>query len=146
MTPLEAARLFERAAKRLPGEIQAAESRSLLALKAAAERRSQGPLQTADLVRMAHPYARRRLRLNPDIINKWTGEFLAGWRTDPPRLVGGEVRSSLFNVTLKARGLEQGLVFGRPVMAPRSPHLAAFSDIRAERERRLESVWELIFR
>lgn len=145
MTPDQAARAFERAAKRLPQAVAAAEALSLQQLHARAVARSQGPLQPADLRRLGHPYARRRLRLNPDIINRVTGEFAAAWATAGPSFAGGEVRSVLFNASVKAAGLERGLVFGRPVMAERGPHTAAYEDIRVDRERRLAEVWAAIF-
>jgi hypothetical protein len=146
MTLAEAERMFREAARRLPDAIIDAEARSLAQLEAAVARRSQGPLQPADLKRMGHPYARRRLRLNPDVVNKWSGEFAGAWKTDPPVFSGGVVMSAVYNASPKASSLEAGLVFGEPLMAPRGPHLAAFEEIEADRERRLADVWDVIFR
>ncbi len=146
MTPAEAARKFTEAARRLPDAVKKAEAASLLDLKNAAIARSQGPLQPRDLHRMGHPYARRRLRLNPDIINRVSGEFQSGWQTSGPRFDGGDVKSALFNVSVKAGGLERGLVFGRPVMVRRGPHLAAYRSIEGKRQQRLSSVWQEVFR
>lgn len=146
MTPEAAARKFTEAARRLPEAVKRAEAASLSDLEKAAIARSQGSLQPSDLRRMGHPYAKRRLRLNPDIINKVTGRFVEGWRTSKPVFSGGMVSSSLFNVSIEARGLERGLVFGRNVMAERGPHLAAMEDVRAARENRLSSVWDEVFR
>jgi hypothetical protein len=147
VTPEEAARKFSQAAQELPERVLAAETRSLADLKAAALARSQGPLQPADLRRMGHPYSRRRgARLNPDIINRVSGRFAAGWDTDGPRFDGGGVEGALFNTSVEARGLEGGLVFGEPLMVPRGPHLAAYEDVREAREERLSEVWETLLR
>lgn len=146
MTPEQVARKFEQAANRLPGEIAKAEAKSLQALHAAAVARSQGPLQRADLIRMGHPYARRNVRLNPDIINRWSGEFAASWATEGPQYDGDAVTSELHNTSVKAAGLERGLVFGQPLMVERGPHTAAYQDIAEERLRRLDNVWSVVFR
>lgn len=146
MSPADTERMFREAARRLPEAVMDAERTSLAQLEAAAIRRSQGPLQPQDLKRLGHPYARRRVRLNPDVINKWSGEFASAWKTDPPKFSGGVVLSAVYNASPKAAGLEQGLVFGQPLMAERGPHLAAFEEIRDDRERRLADVWDVIFR
>lgn len=145
----EAAQLFGQAADRLPERVQRAEERSLAALEQAAIRRSQGPLQPTDLDRLKHPYSRRRLRLNPNIVNKWTGagggEFERGWTTEPPKLRGGTFTAVLHNTSPQAGSLEAGLVFGEPLMEPRLPHEDAYLEIAGERERRIDDVWDAIF-
>lgn len=147
MTAEETARKFALAAKRLPQALEAAERQSLAELKAAAVARSQGPHQEQDLRRMGHPYSRRNgPRLPPNVINRWSGQFQAAWVTEGPQMQGGDLVSTLSNTSDKAAGLERGLVFGKPVMVERQPHLGAFEDIRADREDRLKSVWTVIFR
>lgn len=142
----QAIQKFATAAQRLPGAVRDAEQESGKQLLAAAVKRSQGPLQAADEKRMGHPYARRRLRLNPDIINRWSGGFERGWKIDPPKFTGGKFTATLRNTNIKAAGLEQGLVFGQPLMAPRHPGQAAYEDVKDQRAQRLAGVWEVIFR
>ena len=100
--------------------------RALELLQEAAEAHSRGPLQAEDLARMGHPYSRARgARLNPNIVNTWSGDFLEGWEheIDPGGLSG-----SVFQTDPKAAALERGLVFGWPLMVERHPEEDALED------------------
>lgn len=126
---------LERRADHLEHEAPRVLARSLDLLKEAAQDHSRGPLQAEDLRRMGHPYSRRRgPRLNPNIVNTWTGDFLDGWETE---IDPGGLSGSLYQTDPKAAALEAGLVFGEPAMVERHPEEDALQDAAP----RIEALW-----
>lgn len=126
MTPDEAAAELDRRADLLEQRAPEVLARALELLQEAAEDHSRGPLQEADLRRMRHPYSRATgPRLNPNIVNSWTGDFLEGWEMaiDPGGLSG-----SVYQTDPKAGAMERGLVFGQRVMVERHPEEDAMED------------------
>lgn len=118
MTPEEVAQEMERKAAALERAIPELTRQSLQIVLEATRAQSIGALTASDLRRLGHPYARRRVTRNPNVINRRTGEFLAGWAMEMDSDgQGGRV----FQTSFKARGLEAGLVFGRPLMVERHP-------------------------
>lgn len=122
MTLDQVAAELDRRATRLETGTRETVERSLEIILEEAKAHSQGPLQEADLVRMGHPYARRRLRLNPNIVNSWTGDFAEGWSMALDRDGQG---GAVFQTDFRAGAMERGEVAGRKVMAPRHPELDA---------------------
>lgn len=121
----QAAAELERRADLLERRAPEVLERSLEILQEAAEAHSRGPLQAEDLARMGHPYSRARPRLNPNIVNTWTGDFLEGWEREIDR---GGLSGSVFQTDPKAAAMERGLVFGRKVMVERHPEEDALED------------------
>jgi hypothetical protein len=138
VTPSEFVRYLEGVSQRLVPEIERAERASLEDLRSEAVALSQGPLQEADLAALGHPYSRRRgARLNPNIINRRTGDFQAAWEMEGTEWQGGELVGYVHNTDPKAPGLEAGLVFGKPLMVPRRPNEEAGERVEPRREQRL---------
>lgn len=106
MTPAQAAARFARVGRELEANVLAAEAVTVKQGKAEAVRLSSGPLSTAQLRRMGHPYARRApTSPNPQVINVQRGAFRAGWTGDGPTVTAGGVVSRIYNTSGEAKYL-----------------------------------------
>ncbi len=120
--PIErAAQALQRKADAIQQQVRDAEAQSARDLLRIARAQSSGPLSTAQLRMLGHPYARRRPRppFSAAIINVQSGRFKAGWRVIGPSSSSGGIRSRLVNVSPEARWMtERGTsrMIGRPVM------------------------------
>ena len=143
MTPDEAADRLERAAADLRANLEEAESRNLQDLFETALRFSSGPLSTAELARMDHPYARRhgKAKEDPAVINRQSGAFLAAWQTEGPTWAGDDLTGSLFNTDWKAPLLEAGTryMFARPL--PEAVEEECASRVEERRRQALEDTF-----
>ena len=112
MTPEEAAQRLERLANDLRTAANAGLAEILAEAKAAAIRWSSGPLKTAELRRMGHPYARRApmASVDPGRINiQERRAVVEGWVYAPVhRGAGGGLKASVYNTAPEAGFLSTG--------------------------------------
>jgi hypothetical protein len=119
VTAQEAGAILRRRAQALDREVREAEKDALSYAVKTAEKLSSGPLTTAALRAMGHPY---RIGgsppANPAIINvqKASGGFRDSWQTEGPRKQGAGLVSKLTNTAPYARFLFAGT--SRMIMRP----------------------------
>lgn len=130
MTPEQAAAALGNLGKDLERGAEQGANRALKLLREAAIRRSEGPLSTAELRRLGHPYARRhgRPRRDPNTVNQQSEDFRNAWETEGPDEQGGILAGSVFNTDPKAELLKDGT----DAMFARAPHEAALRDVEDE--------------
>ena len=110
------------------------EEANLRDLENEAHRASSGSLTYRDLARLDHPYARRRVRLNPNLVNRHRGEFDKGWRSEGPALHPDAFTSEMWNESAVAAFF----VRGTDRMVARHPEDAAADLMEERRITRLE--------
>jgi hypothetical protein len=142
VTPRQAAAWLRKCGKRLRENVAGAERMSLVELRGACRRRSQGALRARDLRRMDHPYARRHggPLLNPDVVNSSESGFGGAWELDGPTQADGALSGSVWNSDPKANYLSQEDGDSRTAMFARHPHEAAAAEVAPRREERLEQA------
>jgi hypothetical protein len=111
VTAEEAGRILRRRAQNLDREVMAAERDALEFAKKKAVELSSGPLTSAMLRQMGHPY---RIGgsppANPAIINaQHPGGFRDSWKVEGPRKQGAGLVSKIVNLAPYA-----GFIFGAP--------------------------------
>lgn len=143
LKPVEFAAEMRRRAALLERELVKAEAETLKEARNIAQTDySSGPYSTAQLVRMGHPYSRRRPRppQDPGIINRQTGRFISSWRIDAPRRTGGRIVSRLRNTAPYAKDVTEGIVNGRWLAIRRPIAKRILRDVRQARVERLKGV------
>lgn len=95
----KAAQYFRGLHARIIAEVSKAEEETIKDALFISRAYSRGRYSTEQLRKMGHPYAVRRPAppANPAIINLQTGELLQEWLTISPRIVSGEIVTTLKN-------------------------------------------------
>lgn len=109
MSNTRAANQLERLADGLGAGARRAVTNTAETIRGAAVERSSGGLDVRTL-RKERPYARRHgaPKRDPRTVNVGaTGDFRAGWQTDPVSMDAGNVVAAVFNADPKAGYLEQ---------------------------------------
>jgi len=113
----EAGAILRRRAQALDREVREAEKDALQYAVKTAEKLSSGPLTSATLRTMGHPY-----RIggsppqNPAVVNAQSGQFRGAWRVNGPHAARGGLVSEITNTVPYARFLFAGTA--RMIMRP----------------------------